>query len=85
MANDAAAGRLWPCADGFNARLPAGYLKWAASSVIGQKCGSRIMGNQLNCLAQCQTRQEGAQRLLVLQKVRCARHVNYGSVVILEG
>ncbi|CAI5731838.1 unnamed protein product [Peronospora destructor] len=26
------------------------------------------MGNQLNCLAQCQTRQEGTQRLLVLQK-----------------
>lgn len=26
------------------------------------------MGNQLNCLAQCQARQEGAQRLLVLQK-----------------
>ncbi|KAL4108657.1 hypothetical protein PRIC1_000368 [Phytophthora ramorum] len=26
------------------------------------------MGNQLNCLAQCQARQEGTQRLLVLQK-----------------
>ncbi|KAG1706484.1 hypothetical protein DVH05_001633 [Phytophthora capsici] len=26
------------------------------------------MGNKLNCLAQCQARQEGTQRLLVLQK-----------------
>ncbi|UIZ27436.1 hypothetical protein KXD40_005745 [Peronospora effusa] len=26
------------------------------------------MGNQLNCLAQCQTRQEGTQRLLILEK-----------------
>jgi hypothetical protein len=41
------------------------------------------MGNQLNCLAQCQARQEGAQRLLVLQKGGAVLTVECGGLAMV--